>query len=481
MQKLWSNTGIKLAGKGIEMLFCPDLRRGSLLILDIYLRVMCFLYPLFISDTKMLLKFTEKDLLFYTLTLLTVLFYFLCILRKSKIRRKRLYRTDLILLFISVLFIIKGSIRIVSRESNVESEIFYLCLIATFFLLKLFTGNFVYYLNLMVFSSFLLYLDILYYYLTKNQGVLGADILLRQPEAVFWLLISFSVSAVLYEKECNSGWKNFYLLVSVLGSAALFLFGDIVAICFAAVFLLTLPFFYQPTVTLIKRNLVLFFSFLGILANLPLLQYLAGITLEESFVCKYGIYIDIFLLCLGGGINKYWEKVPRNRNPETVLMRKFQKWYKQILFVLISFALLLFSSGERVLDFPDKLGTEALQQIYMDIDTSIYMNNSFVQSLFKNYGVIGFLLWICLLIEIFRSMKKHRNDISKDKRICHLLVFFILCGTFFYNFGPVCGPIIVILISFGLSDGNDKQRKSKVFASIGDEANNEKSIIFDKC
>lgn len=108
------------------------------------------------------------------------------------------------------------------QEDNFETDIFFVCLIVTFFLLKSFSGNFVHYLNLVLFSSFLLYLDMLYYYLTERQGILGADILLRQPEAASWLLFSFCISSVLYEKGCITGWRNFYLLVSILGSVVLF-------------------------------------------------------------------------------------------------------------------------------------------------------------------------------------------------------------------------------------------------------------------
>ena len=81
------------------------------------------------------------------------------------------------------------------------------------------------------------------------------------------------------------------------------------------------------------------------MTNLPLLQYLTDVTLHENILTRYGIYIDLFLLCLGGGIKAYWKKVPCNRNPEAVLMRKFQKWYKQSFFIIVSFALLLFTGG----------------------------------------------------------------------------------------------------------------------------------------
>ncbi len=465
----------------IKDFFCPDLCKGRLAILDIYLRIMCFLYPLYLGDAKIFVSFSEKEFLYYILTLLTALLYLFFPLQKGKTARKRLCRIDSILLLLAVLFIIKGSIRIILQEDNFETDIFFVCLIVTFFLLKSFSGNFVHYLNLVLFSSFLLYLDMLYYYLTERQGILGADILLRQPEAASWLLFSFCISSVLYEKGCITGWRNFYLLVSILGSVVLFLFGNIAAICMAGVFLLLLPLFYQPTVTLIKRNLVLCFVFLGIMTNLPLLQYLTDVTLHENILTRYGIYIDLFLLCLGGGIKAYWKKVPCNRNPEAVLMRKFQKWYKQSFFIIVSFALLLFTGGSRMLDIPDNLGNEFIRQLYMNLNNDIYKNNSFAQNILINYGLIGFVLWLYLLMEIFKKFKKHQNENREDKKICQVLAVTFLFATFFYPVGPFCAPVSIILISFALTECNGNQVNSKVSASFGDETDNEKNIIFNKC
>ena len=129
----------------------------------------CFLYPLYLGDAKIFVSFSEKEFLYYILTLLTALLYLFFPLQKGKTARKRLCRIDSILLLLAVLFIIKGSIRIILQEDNFETDIFFVCLIVTFFLLKSFSGNFVHYLNLVLFSSFLLYLDMLYYYLTERQ------------------------------------------------------------------------------------------------------------------------------------------------------------------------------------------------------------------------------------------------------------------------------------------------------------------------
>ena len=115
-------------------------------------------------------------------------------------------------------------------------------------------------------------------------------------------------------------WFSFYLEILQLS-------------VWPAFFLLLLPLFYQPTVTLIKRNLVLCFVFLGIMTNLPLLQYLTDVTLHENILTRYGIYIDLFLLCLGGGIKAYWKKVPCNRKSGSRIDEKnFRNGIKQSFF-----------------------------------------------------------------------------------------------------------------------------------------------------
>ena len=75
MQKLLSKTEIKMVIYSIKDFFCPDLCKGRLAILDIYLRIMCFLYPLYLGDAKIFVSFSEKEFLYYILTLLTALLY----------------------------------------------------------------------------------------------------------------------------------------------------------------------------------------------------------------------------------------------------------------------------------------------------------------------------------------------------------------------------------------------------------------------
>lgn len=481
MQNVLNKTSIILLGKRVKKFCCPDLYEGRMAILDIYLRIMCFFYPLYLSDTKILEVFTEKELVYYLLTLLTALLVISFFRRKTIVVKKPLCRIDCILFFLTALLIIKGSIRFAFQEVYFYSEIFFLCLIITIFLLKSFSGNLGYYLNLILFSAFFLYLDMLYQYLTERQGFLGSDIILRQPEAASWLLLTFGISSILYEKECRTKRRIFYLLVSIMGIILLFLFGDTVAICLAGIFLLSLPLFYQPSVNLIKRNLTLCFSFLGLLANLPLLQYLTSNTLHDNIFSKYGIYIDFFLLCLAQGIRCYWKKIPTNRNPETVLLRKFQKWYKQVLFIIMSFGLLFFVSGNKILNIPDKLVTGFVRQLYIDLSTSIYINNSFVITLFTYYGIIVFILWIYLLIEVLKILKKYNNKFGEDKKTCLILSVMFLFHTFFYHFGPFNAPISIILLSFALSGNGGKEISSSITVNLRKEAYNEKSIVFDKC
>lgn len=478
MRKIWAEIKVKPTVKCIKEFFWPELCKSRLAVPDIYLRIMCFLYPLYLSDNKILIFFTEKEFLYYVLTILTAIMYLSFSLRKEKLIKMRLNLTDCFLLLVSMLLLVKGILEIILQNGSFTSEIYFLCLIATYFLLKSFSGEFGYYLRLMVSASFILYIDILYFYLTQKQGIIGADILLKQPEAAYLLLLSLGIGFVLYEKESRAAWRKFYLLVSILGSAVLYFFGDIEAICLAGIFLLFLPIFFQPTVTVIKRNLILCFIFVGIMTNMPLLRYSSDISFHESYLDEYGIYFMLFLFLLGGWINRYWRRIPVDRNPEKVLMRRFQEWYKQALFIVISFLLLLFISGNKLSDLSEKTGMEFICQFSIGLSAAVNSKNNFFLSLMKNYGITGLFFGLCLLISFFQKIKKYKNE--DEKFLCGILSVMFLCLTFFYYPGPFIGPAGIILISFSLPERNGRVKK-KVFVNRGNEAGNEKGIIFNKC
>ena len=476
MQKLWSEFKTKWNKINFQNWVQQKLLDRQWNIYDIYLLILCFLYPLYLSNREMIGGVTEKELLYYILTLAVALLCIPAYIKSRNRTRRKWNHLDRILFFSAILLVGKGCLDIVFGNKDLKFEIFLFCMIGSFFILKNFQGKSYQYLNIWLLSFLIICLDLLYCFLTGNSGLLGADVLLKQADAPLGILLVFGISAVLYENENRNAWRKFYFFVFALGSIVLSLLDDMKIFSIASLFLLSMPLFFLPTVSFVKRNLILCFSYFGIVANLPVLYYMTDLeTSKESFFFRYGIYIDILLICIGFGIQAYWKKVPYDRNPACILMKKFQKWYKKIIFLMILFEFVVIGIGEKLQEIPVFEGSEFVSNIYVEL---MDFHRSFPLSITESLGLGGIVFWLVIFWEIYQRVRIKSED-TENRKIYKILAILYVIGSFFYDIGIFVGPEGIILLSFAVTDNSQGQDNKNLPMQIGDR--DEKGIISNQC
>ena len=471
MKMLWNTHCIKK----IKNNLFPSLSADGINVVDCYLRIMLFLYPLFVSGEYLFYVFTSKAFLYLLLTLLSVLLYLFSLSRKFVRYRSRFRQEDLLLLFIALLLVGKIIVRIVQRDPYYENDIFLVCLIGTYFL----TGSLLvqgcgYYLKLILFASLFWDIELLGYYLLGVEGFLGGKAMLQQPEAfASWLLLTICISTVLYCIERQKQWEWFFLGISATEFFVIFFYNDMTVICLTGMILLVIPLVFEPTVTLIRKNLILCFCFLFILSNIPLISAMVDGGFDRWNDLRYCIYLDILLSIAGIFVSTYWKKVPKDRDPELVLMKKFRYWYMWILTAAVIILFFCLLSGDRMNGLPERLGKVTLEAFSILLLRSIDSNTSFFQMLLENYGIIGYGLWSILLLSFMRMIYIKWRKANMIIKVYLFISSLFLLQSFFYKFQPISTPLYIIIMTLALFTNGKKREILNNFleTSVIDEEN----------
>ena len=426
---------------------------GIELIPEYYIAIILFLFPLFFSDDRILLIFSKKTFIFCVLTICTALCCIGLYGRKHLSVKISMSSSDILLAVAVVLLVIWTFVKIFHSDMSYEQEAFLWCLIASFFLLKVFGRREGSYLNLFLFSAILICIDSIVYILSGTDLFLGVSAMFEPlQDASSYFLLASCMASVLYCNEKREKWRKLYLIVSLLGYIALLLHKDTISVCLLGLFLLCIPIVFSPTVSLIRRNLLLCFAFLFIMSSIPLLQYASNISLKEQYDLRYSVYIDLFLASAGVFICQYWEKGPNDRDPDQILMRKFQKWYRRaaafVLFILTAVVL----TGNRMEGITDRFGIKTLKVFAASLQSSIGSAESFYQQLWENYGVVGSFLWsfLCVLF-LEKIIKAWRSADVVRKQYLSLSILFLV-QTLFFRLQPVSTPAYVVFLALALSE-----------------------------
>ena len=428
-------------------------RTGFELIPEYYTVIVLFLYPLFFSEDRIVLIFSQKIFIF---CLLTVCAAFCCIRlygRKQLSMKIRMSWFDILLAVSAIMLMIRTFIKIFQNDTSYEQEVFLWCLIISFFLLKFFGRREGSYLNLFLSSAILICLESIKYILSGTDFFLGVSVMFENPQylASYFLLVSCT-SSVLYCNEKRERWSKFYMIISLIGYITILLHKDTISVCLLGLFLLCIPLAFPPTVSLVRRNLFLCFAFLFIMSNIPLLQYAGGISLKERYDLSDSVYIDLFLAFAIVFIRQYWKKVPKDRDPDRVLMKRFQRWYRRatiaVLFILIAIVLI----GSSMEGISERNGIKMLKVFVASIQSSISSGESFYQQLLENYGVVGCLLWIFVTVLILEKIIKKWKKADDLRKIYFSLSILFFSQTFFYQIQPVSTPAFVALLALSLSE-----------------------------
>lgn len=424
----------------------PTIESGGTIIVDYYIRLMLFLYPLFLDRNKIIPLFSNKLVLYIIVTLFSGGIYIWFAAKKIVKYNKRVRPLDIFLVITALLLILKLAARCSQMDMAFEREAFLLCIIGTYFLVRNINKGAEYYINLILYSAVILFVGFILYYVKGSENLFGVEIMLERSNVIIsYLLLISGISSLLYCIVREKPLDIVYLVIAVAGFLLLFLQNDTISICIMGIFLLAIPIIFPPSVNLVKRSLLLCFLFILIIISIPLLPFF-----NQQIEISYNIYIDLFLAIVGLFIIQYWKKIPEDINPELIILKKFSKWYKKVLAVtgiILTVSILI---GERIFEIPDCFGVRALKTYSASLLESINGNKSFFQELLEDYGIMGYVIWICIIIMIIKLMAKRWKKGEEVTKILIMVSMLFIVQTFFYQLQPISTPIYVILLTLAL-------------------------------
>lgn len=433
-----------------NVIFIPSCT-GGMKVIDFYVRIMLFLYPLYFSDNTVFLIFREKVFLYFILTLITGISFGYFITRKLAFYKETLRKEEVFLLIAVALLIGNAIKKIFHGDLSIEKEAFLWCIVGTYFIARGFKGEVQYYIRLFLFASVILYVGFIEYFLLNASSGLNIEIMFQHPGAVpSFLLLASGLSALMYCLEGRKLWGRLYLFVSGIGFFVIFLYNDMSIICMMLFLLLSIPIVFRSTADLVKRNLILCFLLLFVGCNVPLLQTFDWVKLERQYNLQYSVYMELFLSVIGFLVSQYWKKIPSGIDCATVVMKKFRRWYIQALSLFSTFCVLCILLGEQRNSLPDKWGVQLFKDFANTLLQSVQSNDSFLQYLLEEYGVIGCAIWMWAAYLIIKRLIKQWRKTDVQNRILCMIGSMFIGQTILYQIQAEMTPIYVIFTSFAM-------------------------------
>ena len=433
----------------------PTIGEGGSVMLDFYIRIMLGLFPLFLMEGQEIGGglFSAKEALCLILTGVTSGIYIYALSTGRAFYRQRIRCGELLLLFAAGLLILRDLLRVFRGEVGEDKEIFLVCLILIYFLLRAYSRGHEYYLRVLLAASLVLDAGFLQYGFSQTVSVIGVESLIgRSGTAVPWLLLPSCVGAILYSLEKRERWQNFYLFAFAAGSLVSLLYGNVVCACVTGIFLLCIPLAFQPTAALVRKNLILCFAFLFTVSNVPLLQYVDAFHLERQYSLEYSVYLDLFLSAAGAVILQYWERIPKDRDPETVVLVRFRRWYESTLAIALAVLGGIMISGNRLDGITDRLGVPVLKSFAAAWRQALGGSRSFFEELLDSYGVAGCVFWLLIMVFFLQQIRKRWKEASAMVRGYLLLSALFLLQTLFWKLSSYSAPVYVILLALAFSE-----------------------------
>lgn len=435
--------------KEIKKRLWPTFYSDGTLILDYYVRILCLLYPLFgIQDTEKNIFLTIVGL-YLVLTTITLVLYFFVV--HSDIKKQGIKRENIACVVALIFLTVRILISLGEQDEKLACDLFLVCLMAAFFL----TGNvmekYEYYLNLLLFSTFIIsaiFLMDIFWEKEKSHMVS------MEYSLLFLLLIS--ISAMMFCIEKRKGKRILFYSLFLVGLVPLLLTGNILEKIIVWFTLLCIPVIFIPTVPLVKGNLYLCFSFLSIISNLPLIMLFGNIEGIQTIRIRDSVWIDIFLVCAVLAVFRYWRTIPISINPEYIVMKKVRRIYVGLLKISVGLLIIAVMSGEKLRENQQTSGLGMIKDFSEQLLLTLIKNKNFADIVLGRIGLLGILLLLGLVFLIADRLYKQSKRIGEKEKILLIPSFIFLISLFLLKPQVNSAPLFVIIIVFALKAGKKR-------------------------
>lgn len=425
----------------------PEPDKGSDYLVDYLVRVLLFLFPLYVYDSVGVMGISMKDILFGIVVLIMTVRCIRSLLRKKICLGKK----ELFILGIFVSVLACFCIQTIALSAEVSHTYFYVGMFLLPFCVGFIERSKKYYMNIFVSSYIIVYLSIFIYIFTAKATFLGFEEYLDESyRLVPSFLLSSAVCAFLYIIEENKKKQILYLVLEAVGLIVLFLYGDTVAFMMLLIFLMCLQFVRRATVNFVKKNLILLFVFAFCASNVPILARFGTIGINRSFNLKYSICIDMFIAIACFFIAGYWDRIPKDHKEDCIVMVKFSAIFKQAVLILIVLLGLCFVFGSKADSLLGGFGGEVLTGFSGALWDSVSSSYGELWHVLEVYGIVGsavLIIFSVFILNILYKAWKNHETTEEEKGYIMITLLFIV-QSLFYPFTSVSMPSFLIFAGF---------------------------------
>lgn len=269
-----------------------------------------------------------------------------------------------------------------------------------------------------------------------------------------------STALVLYEHTTDKTLSVSYIVMIVISTAAVAVFGNGAVFAFMLFIPLFVAAFVNPTVERMKRLLQIFFMEAFLFANMSLLfnytdlMHTQGATysLESSVIGE--LVLAVFALI----VMKEWEKLPQDKDLSRVRLCTLRKKCRKVLVLCgfaIAFALIIgwdmgVMSDDVAITFNKADGTVAEAGIFTNVLLKLFygINRGFLAALKGNViglfaeisGIAGVIIIGIVLIYLCYILYRHLKYSDKDRDALDLVA---VVGLLQFMVLPVCMEMIL--------------------------------------
>ncbi len=113
--------------KSLKNTIFPESSDNTSVIADYYIRIMLFLYPMYLAQDQIWGLFTDKEIIYFILSLLSIILSFV-LLRKRKVNQFRMKFIDIYLILLAIVMVMMITVRLIRKDMDIESEILLICI-----------------------------------------------------------------------------------------------------------------------------------------------------------------------------------------------------------------------------------------------------------------------------------------------------------------------------------------------------------------
>lgn len=429
---------------------------------EIYFVIMLLFYPMLLIDID-ILGIPVKNLIFYTLTTVLCICYIITSIRnKAKLQKGKSIQ-HLFLFVLGITNLITIVFKIVKGQADYATNLLLLMFVCLYFIFSSGVVFYRYYLNLLLFSGGVIFIELLFYYLGSTELGWVLDIILTNKHITSsYIMLIMLVAVVEYCLDKASDSNKIYLLLFSLGAFLLFLTDSKVSILICALSLFAITIFYTPTVSLVKRAYTLLFLFFFIWSNMSLItSYTNVIKTEVHFELIHSVYMELMLAVCAVFFFTYWDKLSEREVTEDEELPIFSKVSIAAIGIMCSICMLGILGTEKFAENAKGEIAAILMNFLSGIEKELSGMESGYIHVLSDYGITGSLIMLLTAAYFIKKAKEIFHAWDKEYLIIITIAFaiqFVL-----YEINIVTTPIYFLLTLCALFGKRERKPKRKIY------------------